>query len=158
MGPFLSGSLIELVYTARQLYGITLLVGLFCLTASWWQAIRPLTIFKRYLTTLHQSCMVDHHISLPWLSFFLESANLPICPENSLVHLYWSHSAVSHRCMQITILNQSGGHANQYPAYNYRQVSNIRRTKSQHLKDSRTVLWLSLPNPLKPNVKSRMKM
>ena len=40
----------------------------------------------------------------------------------------------------------------------YRQVSNIRRTKSQHLKDSRTSLWLSLPNPLKPDVKSRMKM
>ena len=40
----------------------------------------------------------------------------------------------------------------------YRQVSNIRRTKSQHLKDSRTVLQLSLPNPLKPDVKSRMKM
>ena len=40
----------------------------------------------------------------------------------------------------------------------YRQVSNIRRTKSQHLKDSRTVLRLPLPNPLKPDVKSRMKM
>ena len=40
----------------------------------------------------------------------------------------------------------------------YRQVSNIRRTKSQHSKDSHTVLRLSLPNPLKPDVKSRMKM
>ena len=40
----------------------------------------------------------------------------------------------------------------------YSQVSNIRRTKSQHLKDSRTVLRLSLPNPLKPYAKSRMKM
>ena len=40
----------------------------------------------------------------------------------------------------------------------YRQVSSIRRTKPQHLKDSRTVLRLSLPNPLKPDVKSRMKM
>ena len=40
----------------------------------------------------------------------------------------------------------------------YRQVSNIRRTKSQNLNDSRTVLRLSLPNPLKPDVKSRMKM
>ena len=40
----------------------------------------------------------------------------------------------------------------------HRQVSNIRRTKSQHLKDSRTVLRLSMPNPLKPDVKSRMKM
>ena len=40
----------------------------------------------------------------------------------------------------------------------YRQVSNIRHTESQHLKDSRSVLQLSLPNPLKPDVKSRMKM
>ena len=45
-----------------------------------------------------------------------------------------------------------------YVKHDYRQVSNIRRTKSQHLKDSRTVLRLSLPNPLKPDVKSRMKM
>ena len=40
----------------------------------------------------------------------------------------------------------------------YRQVSNIRRTKYHHLKGSHTVLQLSLPNPLKPDVKSRMKM
>ena len=40
----------------------------------------------------------------------------------------------------------------------YRQVSNTRRTKSQHFKDSRTVLRLSLANPLKPDGKSRMKM
>ena len=32
----------------------------------------------------------------------------------------------------------------------YRQVSNIRHTNSQHLKDSRTVLQLSLPNTSKP--------
>ena len=44
------------------------------------------------------------------------------------------------------------------PIRSYCQVSNIRRTKSQHLKDSHTVLWLSLPNALKPDVKSRMKM
>ena len=40
----------------------------------------------------------------------------------------------------------------------YRQVYNVRCTKFQHLKDYRTVLRLSLPNPLKPAVKSRMKM
>ena len=40
----------------------------------------------------------------------------------------------------------------------YRQVSNISCTKSQNLKDSRTGLRLSLPSPLKPDVKSRMKM
>ena len=42
--------------------------------------------------------------------------------------------------------------------YMHHQVSNISHTKSQHLKDSRIVLGLSLPNPLKPDVKSRMKM
>ena len=40
----------------------------------------------------------------------------------------------------------------------YRKISNIRHTKSQNLNDSRLVLLLSLPNPLKPSVKSRMKM
>ena len=40
----------------------------------------------------------------------------------------------------------------------YRQVSNIRRTKCQNLNDSRLVLQLSVPNPLKPSVKSMMKM
>ena len=41
---------------------------------------------------------------------------------------------------------------------NYRKISNIRCTKSQNLNDSHLVLTLSLPNPLKPDVKSRMKM
>ena len=40
----------------------------------------------------------------------------------------------------------------------YRKISNISRTISQNLNDSCLVLQLSLPNPLKPGVKSRMKM
>ena len=40
----------------------------------------------------------------------------------------------------------------------YCQTSNIMYTKSQHLNGSRIVLQLSLPNPSKPGVKSRMKM
>ena len=40
----------------------------------------------------------------------------------------------------------------------YRQVSDISCTKYQHLKDSLTVLRLSLPNTLKPDIESRMKM
>ena len=40
----------------------------------------------------------------------------------------------------------------------YRQISNISRTKSQNLNVSRLVLQLPLPNPVKPGVKSRMKM
>ena len=41
---------------------------------------------------------------------------------------------------------------------NYRKTSSISRTKSQNFNASRLVLQLSLPNPLKPNVKSSMKM
>ena len=41
---------------------------------------------------------------------------------------------------------------------NYRQFSNVRGTQSQNINVSRLVLLLSLPNPLKPGVKLRMKM
>ena len=40
----------------------------------------------------------------------------------------------------------------------YRKISNIRRIKSQNFNDSRIALQLSLPNLLKPGVKSRWKM
>ena len=40
----------------------------------------------------------------------------------------------------------------------YRQTSNISRTKSQNVNVSCVVLQLSLPSPLKPGAKSRMKM
>ena len=41
---------------------------------------------------------------------------------------------------------------------NYRKISNIKRTKSKNLNESRLVSQLSLSNPLKSCVKSRMKM
>ena len=40
----------------------------------------------------------------------------------------------------------------------YRKIFNISRTKYQNIYDSRLVLQLLLPNPLKPGIKSRMKM
>ena len=40
----------------------------------------------------------------------------------------------------------------------YRKIFSIRHTNSQNLSGSRLVLQLSLPNPLKPSVKSKMKM
>ena len=46
---------------------------------------------------------------------------------------------------------RSGATSNEY-------TSNISRTKSQNLNVSDLVLMLSLSNPLKPGVKSRMKM
>ena len=57
------------------------------------------------------------------------------------------------------------GHCKVYPIQyahgidlHYRQFSDIRRTQSQNINVSRLVLQLSLPNPLKPGVKLRMKM
>ena len=41
---------------------------------------------------------------------------------------------------------------------NYRQISNIRRIKSQTLNVSWLVLQLPLPSPLEPGIESRMKM
>ena len=41
---------------------------------------------------------------------------------------------------------------------NYHKVSNISCTKSPNLDVSRLVVQLSSPNPMKPGVKSRMKM
>ena len=49
-------------------------------------------------------------------------------------------------------------HDMEAPHIIYRKISNIRRTKSQNLIDSRIVLQLSLPNPLMPVIKSRMNM
>ena len=42
--------------------------------------------------------------------------------------------------------------------YECRQIPSISRTKYQHLNDSRLILQLPWPNPLKPGAKSRMKM
>ena len=62
------------------------------------------------------------------------------------------------KCKYIFVfLNHSDADVGTF-SKNYRKISNIRRTKSQNLNDSRLVLQLSLSNPLKPGVKSRMKM
>ena len=45
-----------------------------------------------------------------------------------------------------------------YGTQQYRKISNIRRTESPNLNVSRLVLQLPLPNPMKPGVKSIMKM
>ena len=42
--------------------------------------------------------------------------------------------------------------------FGYRQISNIRRTKSHNIYVSRLIFQLSLLKPLKPGVKSIMKM
>ena len=77
-----------------------------------------LTISKRHLVTpWHRRSMIIFLQSQS--TVFLPSADFPNCPKSSVSHLFWSHSTVSCRCMPITISNQIGNHANQYPACNY---------------------------------------
>ena len=61
---------------------------------------------------------------------------------------YWHFSGS--QCLTFRSYLSSG--------YNYRRISNIRRTKSQNLNTSHLGLQLSLSNILKPGVKSRMKI
>ena len=45
-----------------------------------------------------------------------------------------------------------------YFLFPYPQTFDIKQTKYQNLNISHLILQLSLPNPMKPDVKSRMKM
>ena len=58
----------------------------------------------------------------------------------------------------ISIHFQNHSSLQRIPIITYRKISNISSTKSQNLNDSHLVLKSSLPNSLKPGVKSRMKM
>ena len=71
----------------------------------------------------------------------LMRSDLTRCPRDSLgnCHEYLLWTLMMHTCM-------------------YRKVSNIRRTQNQNLNNYRLNMQLPLPNPLKPGVKSRMKM
>ena len=84
----------------------------------------------------------------------------------------WCHQATSHHLSQCWPRSMSpyGISRPQRVTYyiciiiyhcwhmSYHQTSSISHTKSQHLNVSRLVLQLSLPNPLKPSVKPRVKM
>ena len=103
---------------------------------------------------------------------------LPSCTKSPLWHMlhigfqpfanvYSKELQKSATLVSVLLLSLAGlfpHHGTVYPGHattghaNYRQTSDIRRTKSQHLNVSRLVLQLSLPSPLKPGVKSRMKM
>ena len=111
------------MYSARQLGGITLLVAPFCLKASgnlcqsqvnrW-----PLTMFKGLLAT-YKVLWSDITFVQFWSAFFPASVDFTNCPKGSVAHMCWSHSAVSHCCMQITIWKHSANHVNYYTAFNY---------------------------------------
>ena len=100
------------IYTARQLSGSTLPVPLFC----------PRQYLKYLLRLTDKLLWSITTFFLSHSAFFLGSPDLPNWPKSSVAHLCWSHSDVRCRCRQITILNQSGNPANQYPACNYLNI------------------------------------
>ena len=64
-------------------------------------------------------------------------------------------NTMAHRFHSIV---QSTQQENQSHAFFINKISNVRHNKSPNLNVSRFVVQLSLPNPMKPGVKSRMKM
>ena len=82
---------------------------------------------------------------------------MPASPETNVAHDKRFQRGVLHTNGTTDVHTLEVGGSIRY-VYMYRKVSNISRTKSQNLNDSHLVLKSSLPNPLKPGVKSRMKM
>ena len=71
---------------------------------------------------------------------------------------FLTKSAANHNLIQCISSHESVNDNYLMIYYAYRQISNIRRTKSQTLNVSCLVLLLSLSNPLKPDIKSTIKM
>ena len=89
------------------------------------------------------------HIPLEWLY---------CCIQNNMLYLFppTTHTTPPQKKTPNHLHHRNVNEL--YKMQTYRKVSNIRCTKSQILNDSRLLLHLSLPNRLKPSVKSRMKM
>ena len=66
---------------------------------------------KFYVQPWHFPCLDQSSSSRVLIS--------PIAPKTMWTHLCWWHSAVSCRCMQITISIPSGNHPSQYLAFHY---------------------------------------
>ena len=66
------------------------------------------------------------------------------------------------RAMHVFLEENQGCIAHDKPSRlshsKYHKTSNVRRTQSESLTIPRLVLQLSMPNPLKPNIKSRKTM
>ena len=84
--------------------------------------------------------------------------SLFLCKQNVSITLAKALVPISRRVIIWTIDDQIHWSVICITNPQYRKVSNIRGTKCQNLNDSRLVLQLSVPNPLKPSVESIMKM
>ena len=127
------------------------------LQQAWWSTMED---GIRYIFQISLTCqwwgMICNRTSYRWVS----ARNLERCNSNALameLHLSCTNPSifstqVSSKLFYVAIILQINGYLK------YRQISNIRHTKSKNWNVCRLILQLSLPYPLKPGVKSRMKM
>ena len=112
--------------------------------SQWWQFHRnDISLSMMYHKCAHGFIMLGFAAFISWVAISRVANGFLWC-----VYPYSSELLHWHSCNRKISLVQ----------IKYRKVSNIRRTESQNLNDSHLVLKSSLPNPLKPGVKSRMKM
>ena len=98
-----------------------------------------------------------HHIDLQWIHGITTTKK----KQQKHLHILWGQtvyvtgitnefSSQDNRDLSMSMSLEDGS--------TYRPISSIRCTKSHNLNVSHFVVQLSLSNPLKPGVKSRMKM
>ena len=101
-------------YTSRQLYGITLLLSLFCFTADgniYQYQYKAAANVAKPSHDPSETFMITHDVYSVSVSPYRGSARFPNCPKCSVTHLRWSYSAASSRYMQFTTTNKGGYHA-----------------------------------------------
>ena len=84
--------------------------------------------------------------------YFKQHCNV-LCTKPIRVCTHQEHRTTARYCEDFR-----GQYNGTTPYMIYRKIFNIRRAKTPNLNVSCLVLQLSLPNPMKPAVKSRMKM
>ena len=114
------------------------------------QWVNPTSIFLSFLSVIYAYRSVQH----------LHQTRLH---NRSSCHIHSSREYINRYCTDTPMQNRWHWLKNmEYTVYQtkskYRKISNIRHTTSQNLNDPCLVVHLPLPNPLKPCVKSRMKM
>ena len=113
-----------------------------------------------YLVKMFCQCLRSHCWAWQILTPTKDGQKIILSPPWDF--LYWYGRLHHYTCTEMKPWSMSlywlpGKHLGPLTNMDYRKVSNIRRTKSQNLNVSRLILKVSLPNPLKPGVKLRMK-
>ena len=139
------------------------------LSSQYWETIRNTNIYFCFL----KRNSTGWYLTLFTPMIHMHGSSLLI-QHQSIIHAL-SVQELSEWVIKFNSLSRDSGQRGPYSPYkpcnhslyngiiiftriDYRKFSNIRRTQSQNINVSCLVLQLSLPNPLKPGVKFRMKM